>query len=304
MRSVQGREIVITHGSQEGIFLAAQSFIRPGDRVAVEALGYPPAFEAFRMAGAQLVPIPVDGEGMQTSVLAQRVRAGKIAMIYTTPLHQYPTTVTMSPVRRRELYQIAARARIPIIEDDYDHEFHYECQPIAPLASDDPKGIVIYVSSFSKVLLPSIRLGFLAVPPELADHFVALRRLTTRQNDALVQETIARWMEDGGFERHLRRTRRLYRERRDAVVHEVEALASAGRTKWSCQIPDGGMTLWLHVGEDSEKLAKRAAKLGIALDAEQRFRLDGQKGTHFRLGFARHTPSEAREGLRLLRHVR
>lgn len=299
IRNVDDREIVVTNGSQEAIFLLAQLLIKPGDAVAVEALGYPPAFAALKFAGAKLVPIQVDGEGLVVGDFEKQLKSKKIKMLYTTPLHQYPTTVTLSARRRLELYEVCYKNKVLILEDDYDHEFHYVSQPIAPLASFDPAGIVLYVSTFSKVLFPSARLGFMAVPKKVEEKMSRLKRISSRQNEQILQDAIGRWMESGGFEKHLRRMRRTYEERRNSMLQDLESLTKENR-RVSWVVPDGGMALWMNLGEDSYDFSERARKGKIIVNPEINFRLDGVRGTHLRLGFSGQTPEENKQGLKAL----
>lgn len=298
-RQISDREIVVTHGSQEGLFLAAQLLVAPGDAVAVEALGYSPAWGALRAAGGRLVPVGVDEQGLDPDALARVLSRRRIRLLYLTPLHQYPTTVTLPAARRLRVYELAVQYGVPILEDDYDHEFHYRCQPLAPLASADPAGLVVHVSTFSKVLYPSARLGFMALPASLASPARDFRRIVSRQNDAVLQEGVRRWMQDGGLERHLRRMRRVYEERRDALVGALEEARARGhRLAW--RVPDGGMALWLDTFQDSAALARRARARGIHVVPEARFQLTPTRGTHLRLGFASQSPEEIRAGVRSL----
>jgi GntR family transcriptional regulator / MocR family aminotransferase len=151
--------VLVTRGSQMALGLIARALVRPGDVVAVEELGYRPAFDVFRLAGARLLPIPLDGDGMRVDALEQHVAEGRLRAVYLTPHHQYPTTATLSPARRRRLLDLARGARVAIVEDDYDHEFQYEGRPILPLASADAAGTVVYVGTLSKVLAPGLRIG-------------------------------------------------------------------------------------------------------------------------------------------------
>lgn len=299
LRGVGGREIVITNGSQEAIFFLAQLLVKPGELVAVEALGYPPAFEALRFAGAKLLPIRVDEEGLVVEDLERHLKTKKIRLLYITPLHQYPTTVTLSAARRLRLYEVACRHGIRILEDDYDHEFHFQSQPIAPLASFDPAEIVLYVSTFSKIMFPSARIGFMAVNSALAKEAAKLKRISSRQNEPLMQETLARWMQSGGFERHLRRMRRAYSERIDAMLADLADWQRV-HPQISWIVPDGGMALWLDVGMNADRAGALATEAGVLLVPESRFRLDGKTGTHLRLGFSGQTPAENRAGLKAL----
>jgi GntR family transcriptional regulator/MocR family aminotransferase len=140
--------------------------LRPGDAVAVEDPGYTMAWEAFRSVGAKIVPVKMDQYGIDPDHLEHQIGQHPVRQLYTTPLHQFPTTVTMPITRRRMIYEIAERHGVPILEDDYDHEYHYRFYPLSPMAASDPVGLVIYTSTFSKVIFPSIRLGFMVLPKE------------------------------------------------------------------------------------------------------------------------------------------
>ena len=199
MRAITGRRIVVTHGAQEAIFLISQLLVVPGDKVAVEVPGYSAAWDAIRAAGGEPVPIKVDANGMDPDALEAAIGKHRIRLIYLTPHHQYPTTVTLPAARRMRIYELASRHQIPIVEDDYDHEFHFRSQPIAPMASNDPCGLIIYISTLSKVMFPSARIGFMALPEELYAPLARQRAIVTRQNSMFMQDAVARWMEDGGF---------------------------------------------------------------------------------------------------------
>lgn len=297
VRALSGRDIIVTHGTQEGVYLVAQLLLKPGHKVAVEALGYSGAWDGFQTAGAEIVPITVDADGMNPDALEAAIRQQRIQLIYLTPHHQYPTTVTLPPARRMRIYELASRHRIPIIEDDYDHEFHYRCQPIAPLASTDPCELVIYTSTLSKIMFPSMRIGFMAVPKPLYQPLVNLRAVITRQNSDFLQNAVARWMDNGGFERHLRRMRRTYQERRDALVDALNTAKHQGLPlHWS--VPDGGMALWLDCGVDANAVTQQAATAGVFVSPESLYRAGPtQTGHHLRLGFASQTPTEIRAGI-------
>jgi len=290
VRAITDREIVITNGSQEALFIVAQLLLKTGDKVAVEQLGYPPAWAAFRSAGAELIGINQDEQGLIPENLEQQLKQHKIRLLYLTPLHQYPTTVTLSIARRMKIYQLAQRYNIPIIEDDYDHEFHYRCQPLPPMASDDPSGLVIYLSTFSKIMFPGARIGMMAVTPALAQAIAEYRLLMNHKGNVLMQAAIARWMKDGGFERHLRKITRTYHQRRD---HAVE-LINQSKT-FEFHIPDGGMALWLKqlkclntLERNSHILAERCRQHDIYLQHEANFQLQAEnnKNQFIRLGYS------------------
>ena len=153
--------ICLTRGSQMAIYLAARILAGPGDTVVMEELSYPPAREAFRFAGAEVVPVPLDAQGMRVDELEKICRKKRVRAVYVTPHHQFPTTVLMKPDRRMRLLALAAQFGFAIVEDDYDHEFHFVHQPMLPLASADMSGKVVYIGSLSKILSPSLRLGYL-----------------------------------------------------------------------------------------------------------------------------------------------
>jgi GntR family transcriptional regulator / MocR family aminotransferase len=299
MRNIAGRDILISNGSQEAIFLLAQLLISPGDHVAVESLSYPPAVAALKFAGAHLHRIPLDGEGLDVEYLTRLIKKHPLRLLYITPLHQYPTTVTLSASRRLQLYELACKTGLLILEDDYDHEFHYDSQPTAPLASFDPANLVLYVSTFSKILFPSARIGFMAVPHHFTKELAKLKRISSRQNESILQDAVGRWMESGGFEQHLRRMRRAYELRRDEMVTSLTAIKS-WHPAISWDTPGGGMALWLNTGSDSDKLAAKALTRGVSVTPESTYRLDGQSGTHLRLGFSGQTPEENNKALNLL----
>lgn len=301
-RAVTDRKLVVTHGSQEAIFLCAQVLLRQGQRVAVPELSYPPAWEAFRTSGAKLVGIKSDAGGIDPESLASILKNQKIHMIYLTPLHQFPISKILSPHRRHHIYTLAAHHGIPIIEDDYDHEFHYQPQTPPPMASQDPAQIVIYVSTFSKILFPGVRIGLMAVPDALLEPLVRFRRVMNFQSMTLIQDAVARWMRTPSFEKHLYRMRRLYQERRDYTIQGLEEMRAAGQNL-DFHKPEGGMALWLDTHGNSDDLADRAYKQGVSIHQESVFHLHNHPGTHIRLGFSTYSRKEIKEGLEQLQNL-
>jgi GntR family transcriptional regulator/MocR family aminotransferase len=291
---------VITNGSQEALYITAQLLLQAGDKVAVETLGYPPAMAAFKSAGADLVGVHQDENGIIPDDLEEKILQGNIRLIYLTPLHQYPTTVTLTISRRMAIYQLAATHGIPIIEDDYDHEFHYRCQPLAPMASQDPQQLVIYISTFSKIMFPGTRIGFMALSPPMAKAVKDYRVLINHKSNVFMQLALARWMKEGGFERHIKRTTRINQQRRDhavAVLHDVDC--------FDFEIPDGGMALWLKIKEQKLSacvLAQQAQKLGIYIQNEGEYHVvaDHNHDRYIRIGFAGMSEADFSAGIRLL----
>jgi len=303
VRGVIDREIVITNGSQEAIFIAAQLLLQQGDKVAVEALGYPPAMSAFTNAGAELVTIKQDAEGLLPDDLEFNILQGNIRLIYLTPLHQYPTTVTLTVARRMKIYQLAATHNIPIIEDDYDHEFHYRCRPLAPMISQDPKQLVIYISTFSKIMFPGARVGFMAINKTFAKSVESYRMLISHKCNVLMQSALVRWMKSGGFKRHLNRTTRLNLKRRDHAVLVLKQL-----DLFDFEIPDGGMALWLKIKSTkigAKELAEKARDSDIYIQHEGEFHINpiNNKNRYIRLGYAGMDEQKFAEGIKLLAEI-
>lgn len=205
-------QIAVVNGSQQGLDLCARLLLDPGDRVAMENPGYNLARQVFLAAGAEVVPIAVDGEGMRTDSLP----AARLA--YATPSHQFPLGSVLSAGRRRELLAWAQRSGAYVIEDDYDSEYRFDVGPIPPLQAMDNAGRVIYLGTVSKTLSPTLRLGYLVVPAALAPVFAKAKRLTDRHAPGLEQEALADLIGSGAYERHVRRVRRRNAERRAALL--------------------------------------------------------------------------------------
>ena len=289
--------LLVTRGSQMALFLVAQLLVRPGDLVAVEEPGYRPAWEALRRAGARLVALPVDGEGLVVDALADLAARERVRAVYLTPHHQYPSTVTLAPGRRLALLQLARTHRLALIEDDYDHEFHYEGRPVLPLASTDAAGSVIYVGTLSKVLAPGLRLGYVVAPTPVIERLTVLRSTIDLQGDAVVEAAVAELIEDGEVQRHVRRARRAYHARRDAMTAALrEQLGDAV----AFTTPGGGMALWLRAAPCLSVAAWDAASVGhgVHFQPGRRFMFDGRESPHLRVGFAGLDERRLREAAR------
>jgi GntR family transcriptional regulator / MocR family aminotransferase len=300
---VDGDEVFIARGSQMALSLVARALVRPGDVVAVEGIGYRPAWEAFRAAGARVVPVPVDGSGLQIDALAAQHARTPLRAVYVTPHHQYPTTVTLTAPRRLQLMALATNERLAVVEDDYDHEFHYEGRPVLPLASADPSRLVVYIGTLSKVLAPCLRLGFIVAPPDVIERITAIRSLLDIQGDLTMEAAIAELIEEGELQRHVARARRVYAERRhalgDALRRELgEAVAFT--------IPNGGMALWVRFTTpvDVERWARRSVERGVWWHTGKRYAFDQQPTPYARFSFASLNAREMTEAVRRLATAR
>ncbi len=280
-------DLLVVRGSQMALDLTARALIQPGDVAVVENPGYASALRAFARAGARVVPVRVDREGLDVAALEALARQARVRLVHVTPHHQYPTTVTLSPARRLALLDLAARRRIAVLEDDYDHEFHYDGRPLLPLASGDPAGVVIYAGSLAKVLAPGLRLGFVVGPRLLLDRLAAERALVDRQGDLVLERAVAELLEEGELQRHVRRLRRVYQARRDALCAAIDACLSG---LLSYRRPAGGMALWAAVdrarGAEVEDWQARASREGLLFQTGRTFTADGRPTPHLRLGFA------------------
>ena len=296
-------DVLVTRGSQQAIDLVARAVVRPGDAVVVEALGYRPGWDALRLAGAELIPIPVDGDGIDTAALARVLERRSVRLVYVTPHHQFPTLATLSASRRVALLASCRKHRVAILEDDYDHEFHYGTHPVAPLRSLDVDGIVLYVGTLSKVLAPGLRTGWVVAPRPLVATMTRIRSAADRQGDRPLEAALAELFDDDTIGRHIRRMRRIHLERRTAAVAALTKHLS-GSVRFT--IPQGGMALWLDVDPalDPDAWAAAAAARGVAVAPGSRFTLDGTARPNLRLGYCSHDPGELELGIARLAAAR
>src|SRR5713226_7781283 len=213
-------QILVTTGSQQALQISAQVLLDPKDRIYVEEPGYPGARQAFLTVGAQLIPIRVDQDGMNVAELIRRGRHARA--VYVTPSHQYPMGMAMSAARRMLLLNWAARSGAWIIEDDYDSEYRFASRPIASLQGLDTDGRVIYIGTFSKVMFPALRLGYVVVPKDLISAFSAARDAADVFSSTLYQAVLTDFIREGHFARHIRRMRMLYMERRRALIKAIQ----------------------------------------------------------------------------------
>ncbi len=290
-------DVLITRSIEQGLDLVARTLIAHGDNVVVEAFGYPPARRILKLAGAQLLPVSVDHDGLDVDALETLLAQHPIRAVLLTPHHQFPTTVVMSAVRRARLAQLALAHRFAIIEDDYDHEFHYEGKPVLPIAAGAARANVIYVASMSNLLAPGLSTGFVVAPPPVLERLIALRATSDAQGDAAVECAIAELFEDGELLRHVRRMRRIYRDRRDALVAAlVRHLGSA----LDFQVPEGGMALWARAddGIDVTAWSHAGEREGVLFSGALEFDIHHREQPYLRLGFSYHDSTELDEAVR------
>jgi GntR family transcriptional regulator/MocR family aminotransferase len=294
--------ICLTRGSQMAIYLAARILAGPKDTVVVEELSYPPARESFRAAGAEVVAVELDAHGMRLDHLESICRKKRVRAIYVTPHHQFPTTVLLKPDRRLRLLALAEQFGFAIVEDDYDHEFHFVHQPMLPLISADRWGKVIYIGSMSKLLTPSLRLGYLAAPKAFIDRAAAEIMMIDRQGDPATELAVAELIAEGEIHRHTRKAMRLYAGRR---LHMAALLTERFRERIDFALPDGGLAIWARFTEkiDMEELTRVARAKGVQILSAAAFTISGKPIRATRLGFASLNEAELDRATRRLRQA-
>jgi len=288
-------QIVIVSGVQEALDLAARILAGPGDRVCIEDPGYPGAASAFEAVGAQLVPIGVDSEGMKLDW--RRLKGARL--VYVTPGHQFPLGVTMSLTRRLQLLGWARRTGAAIFEDDYDSEYRYAGRPVPALQQLDSGSAVLFAGSFSKVLFPSLRMGYAVLPSDLVDRFSAAISISTRHAPMLEQMILCDFIAGGHFARHLRRMRQVYSERRSALIEGAKAY-------WGGLLEISGVeaglqtAAWLCAEMDAEAATVAAAKRKVEIVPVNRYSRNQRLPSAVQLGFAAFDPREIRRSVREL----
>jgi GntR family transcriptional regulator/MocR family aminotransferase len=288
-------QIIIVSGVQGGLDLAARLLINAGDPVWMEDPGYLKARGAFLGSGAKIIPVSVDQQGLVVEAGVARAPGARLA--YLTPSHQFPLGVTLSLARRLALLDWARRADAYIVEDDYDSEYHYTRRPLPALQGLDQNGRVIYVGTFSKVLFPALRIGYLILPPPLVEAFRTVRNLIDTHPPMLEQAVLADFIVEGHFARHLRKMRSLYAERRAAI------LQAAREINLEIHPPEAGMhcVAWLPDGMDVLALVRKAAAdQGVDIAPISHFSIEPLARDGILLGYSEYSVEQIQEGMRRL----
>ena len=238
--------ICVTRGSQMALYVIAQSLVARDDTVIFEELTYPPAVQAFAAAGARIASVRLGPEGIDLDHLEDICRRTRVRAIYLTPGHQFPTTVVMRPSARLRLRALAAQFGFFVVEDDYDHEFHFDHQPMFPLASNDATGQIVYVGSFSKVLSPSLRVGYVAAPSRMIEQIGNWIGTIDRQGDPITELAIVELIESGQLRRHIKRVHAIFDARRTAFAAELRTQLDGLAT---FDMPAGGLAFWVRFME-------------------------------------------------------
>ena len=233
--------LLITRSMEMSLFIISEILLRPGDIVVVGTPGYFSANMSFQKSGAQIKTIPVDDHGIDTRALRQICKQHHIRLVYVTPRHHYPTTVSLDTLRRKELLQLAAEFKFVIVEDDYDYDFHYEFPDLLPMAASDTEGMIIYLGSFGKSLAPGFRTGFAVAPENLMREMRKFLGIVDRQGDILMEQALGEMIEEGAIYRHLKKSLKIYGERRALMAGILEQDLG----DWlHFGLPSGGLAFW------------------------------------------------------------
>lgn len=292
-------DVVVTSGVQQAATLACQVLVEPGDVVAMEDPGYLPVRRVFEAARATVVDVPVDEDGIVVEAMPRRAR-----LVYVSPAHQFPLGVVMSLPRRLALLDWAGRAGAAILEDDYDSDFRYAGRPVDPLQALDSTGRVIYVGSFSKSMLPILRLGYCVVPSALVPPFRRAKFVADWHSPLPSQTALAQFIDDGDLTRHIRRTRRVYQARRDRIAAALDSDLSP----WLRRIPTvAGLHLAALVrsadADEVQDWVTRAEALDVAVQSLTAFGHSPGRPAGLVIGFGAIAESRIDEGLRRLRRA-
>jgi GntR family transcriptional regulator/MocR family aminotransferase len=293
-------QVLIVSGAQEALDRTARVLLNPGESVWMEEPGYPGAAVVFRALGAHICRVAVDSEGLNLERAIGRWPRPRL--VYVTPAHQFPLGVTMSLRRRLELLEWARRSGTLIFEDDYDSEYRYSGRPVPALQGLDRAGVVIFAGSFTAVLFPALRLGYLVVPSEMVDVFAAAESVSTHHPPLLEQAILCDFIAEGHFARHIRRMRELYAERLAVLLDGARERLTASLE--ISNVEAGLQTVgWLKKGLHSERVAAAAERRGIEVIPLSRYAYGRAKRDGLILGFAAVEPRELRRGIEQLAKV-
>lgn len=287
--------ICITRGSQMAIFLSAKILLRPGETVLVEALSYTPAREVFLAAGASVVGVKLDDDGLDVDDVERLCRRHKVRALFLTPHHQFPTTISLKPERRLRLLDLASQFGFAVIEDDYDHEFHFEHQPLLPMASYAPSR-TIYVGSMSKLLPPGLRIGYIAASADVIRSVASEIVMVDRQGNVPTELAVAELIQSGELHRHARKALNTYLARRDSFA---ELLRMHFGDRIDFKVPDGGLAFWTTFRDPAvlDTIEANAAGHRIRFLPSRSFATAPFEQRGLRLGYASLNHEEAAEAL-------
>ena len=287
-------EVIVVNGSQQALDLIARVLVERGDRVAIEDPHYDGAREVLRAAGAHLLPVPVDRDGLNPAMLPEQA-----GLIFVTPSHQFPTGAILPLARRMALLDWARRKNAVIVENDHDGEFHYEGRPLESLQGLDTEGRIVYLGTFSRTVFPALRIGYLIVPKSLVRAFTAAKWLNDLHSATLEQETLAEFIHSGMYESHLRRLRRRNAARREALLDALN-LYLADRVEMTGDGSGAHVVLWPSKPVSEGAIIAQARSRGVGVYGISHCYLTKPTRTGLIIGYSRMNEKEIREGIRIL----
>jgi len=287
-------EVIVVSGSQQALDLVARVLVEPGDRVAIEDPQYQGTREVLRAAGARLLPVPVDRDGIDPSKLPR-----KAGLVFVTPSHQFPTGAILSLPRRLALLEWARRKNAVIVENDYDGEFHYEGRPLESLQGLDTEGRVIYLGTFSRTVFPALRIGYLVVPKSLTSIFTTAKWLNDQHSATLEQQALAEFITTGLYERHLRRLRRRNTARREALLDAIHKFLG-NRVEITGDGSGSHVVLWPRKRISENVVIAQAASQGVGIYGISNSYLTRPSPPALMLGYSTMNEKEIQEGIKLL----
>lgn len=290
-------EVIVVSGSQQALDLVARVLLERGDRVAIENPSYLGTREIVRAAGARLLPVPVDRDGLNPAKIPNDAR-----ICFVTPSHQFPTGAILSLPRRLALLEWARRRNAVIVEDDYDGEFRYEGQPLESLQGLDAEGRIIYVGTFSRTVFPALRVGYLIVPKSLTRAFTTAKWINDQHSATLEQQTLAEFIHTGGYERHLRRVRRRNTARRKALLEAIHKYLH-DRVEVTGEGAGAHIVLWPKRQINEKSLVAQADSLGVGVYGISRYFITRPSRVGLVLGYGRMREREIREGIQRLGEI-
>jgi len=285
--------LLITHGAQMSIYLSARLLLNTHSHIIVGKPNYQAANRTFEATGASLIEVDMDEHGIDVTAIERICKAKKIDAIYVIPHHHYPTTVTLSVARRIQLLELSQKYAFTIIEDDYDYDYHYSSSPYLPLASGHHRGNIIYIGSFSKILDPSLRIGFMVAPKNFIEAGTAFRTMIDAGGDGYMQNALAALINAGELKRHLKKAKKTYHQRRDRLLQLLQKKLGH---HVSYSIPTGGMAIWVTLNPNIPvRLLSTYPRLNvIQIDEAQ---------NAFRFGFASMEERELQAAIAMLEHI-
>lgn len=301
--SCNAEQVFITSGSQQGLSLLGQLFLNKDDVVLVETPTYLGAINAFRISGPKFVEIPTDEQGVIPEALEEVLRTTeRVRMMYVIPEFQNPTGVTWTMERRRAVMEIVNRYDFPVLEDNPYGELRYDGETVPALKSMDTKGSVIFLGSFSKILMPGLRVGWIVAEPEILDKLNLLKQNVDLQCSSYAQRQVSFFMEMFDLDAHVETLKTLYRKRRTLLYDSIQKYFPSGVT---ATYPEGGLFLWVTLpkGMDAKALAAKATARKVAYVPGAPFYPNGGHGNHLRLNFSTMQENRIVEGIKILGHL-